>query len=287
MVALSLNALVAALTSPLALHGIASTSSTASPTALGLRSTTPLGHGVPLRIMPLGASITYGTASTDGNGYRASLRSQIVSGPGNPVNMVGSEQVGTMVDNDVEGWPGYRIEQVHEQALLAASTPQWHPNVFLINAGTNDAAQHYHVSAAGDRMEAMLDDLWRISPRAVVVLSTLLVNRNASTEANVGIINTQLQALATKLRFRQGRRIVLVDMHSEAGPGTADLVDGTHPNDGGYVKMANIWFQGLVVASDLGWLLPPQWLDGVPDDGAATTTDTPDDAADDNSPVTD
>lgn len=230
--------------------------------------------------MPLGASITYGTASTDGNGYRASLRSQIVSGPGNPVNMVGSEQVGTMVDNDVEGWPGYRIEQVHEQALLAASTPQWHPNVFLINAGTNDAAQNYKISTAGDRMEDMLRDLWHISPRAVVVLSTLLVNGNATTEANVAKINPQLEALATKLRFRQGRKIVLVDMHSEAGPGTSDLVDGTHPNDVGYVKMANIWFQGLVVASDVGWLVPPERLEGVPDDGAATDTEDDDVVAD-------
>jgi len=68
--------------------------------------------------MPLGASITYGLKSSDGNGYRKHLRDQIVA-YGNDVNMVGSRRNGTMEDNDVEGWPGYIIEQVHDAALTA------------------------------------------------------------------------------------------------------------------------------------------------------------------------
>jgi hypothetical protein len=50
-----------------------------------------------LRIMPLGASITQGIASTDGNGYRKHIRDQLRY-VGWLVNMVGSKQDGSMAD---------------------------------------------------------------------------------------------------------------------------------------------------------------------------------------------
>lgn len=77
-----------------------------------------LQNGLWLRPMPLGASITYGLTSNDGNGYREFLRELLVN-YGNPVNMVGSRRNGTMEDNDVEGWPGDIIDEVHEKAKTA------------------------------------------------------------------------------------------------------------------------------------------------------------------------
>ena len=50
-----------------------------------------------IRAMPLGASITQGVASTDGNGYRKYFRDQLRFN-GWKVNMVGSKQDGTMND---------------------------------------------------------------------------------------------------------------------------------------------------------------------------------------------
>ena len=50
-----------------------------------------------LRILPLGASITWGMKSTDGNGYRKALRDQLRFDGWN-VNMVGSRSNGTMND---------------------------------------------------------------------------------------------------------------------------------------------------------------------------------------------
>ncbi|KAL2190053.1 SGNH hydrolase [Thermothelomyces heterothallicus CBS 203.75] len=249
--------------------------------------------------MPLGASITFGLKSSDGNGYRAALRNLIVnrtadsyggagqaaqrdemfksgrgrsaarvSGP-NKVNMVGSRKAGTMVDNDVEGWSGYRIEQVHGKAMAAESAPKYKPNVVLVNAGTNDATQNFQVATAGERMEAMLRDLWAVSPRAVVVLSTLLVNQDEATERNVVAINKQLRDLVARLRDDEKKKIVLAEMRGRGAPRLADLADGTHPTDEGYRKMANIWYASLRVASDRGWLEAPEPVPGVPDDGAA------------------
>lgn len=50
-----------------------------------------------LRVMPLGASITEGVASSDGNGYRKWLRQQL-RWKGWRVNMVGSKMNGNMAD---------------------------------------------------------------------------------------------------------------------------------------------------------------------------------------------
>lgn len=50
-----------------------------------------------LRIMPLGASITQGINSGDGNGYRKHIRDQLRYA-GWLVNMVGSKQDGNMAD---------------------------------------------------------------------------------------------------------------------------------------------------------------------------------------------
>jgi hypothetical protein len=84
-----------------------------------------------LRILPLGASIVYGTDSSDGNGFREDLRQQLIAN-GASVNMVGEVQSGTMIDNDVSGFPGLRIEQV---APLMEHALPWLPNLIIIHLG--------------------------------------------------------------------------------------------------------------------------------------------------------
>lgn len=51
-----------------------------------------------LKVLPLGASITCGYKSTDGNGYRKPLRDKLTSA-GYGVDMIGSRQIGSMKDN--------------------------------------------------------------------------------------------------------------------------------------------------------------------------------------------
>ncbi|KAI0870242.1 carbohydrate esterase family 3 protein [Hypoxylon argillaceum] len=220
-----------------------------------------------LRILPLGASITYGYTSNDGNGYRKFLRDMIVD-YGNPVNMVGSRRNGTMEDNDVEGWPGDIIDQVHAKAKVAL--PKYKPNLVLINAGTNDCSGNVDLANAGKRMSSMLDDVYTGSPRATVILSTLLVRSNASNQTCVLNVNSQFKTVAAAQRAK-GRRLVLVDMQPPAGPTTAQLVDGTHPTEAGYAKMATIWFNGIKAADTAGFLLTKEAIpgnpDGVPDRG--------------------
>jgi hypothetical protein len=95
----------------------------------------PVGQVFPsdlvLRILPLGASIVFGTDSSDGNGFREDLREQLIAN-GASVNYVGEVQAGTMIDNDVSGFPGLRIEQV---APLMEHALPWLPNLIIIHLG--------------------------------------------------------------------------------------------------------------------------------------------------------
>ncbi|OAQ81928.1 carbohydrate esterase family 3 protein [Purpureocillium lilacinum] len=209
---------------------------------------------VPLRLMPLGASITAGLHSSTGNGYRKDLRELLVK-DGYPINMVGSRKSGTMKDNDNEGWSGFRIDQVEGKAR--ASVPGIKPNLFCVNAGTNDCAQNSDIAGAGKRMGDMLEYLWSASPGSTVVLSTLLINLNTTREACGVRVNEQIKKLADD-KAAAGKRIVFVDMHAADGPQKGDMADDTHPGDVGYGKVAKIWHRGILEADKKGFLHAPQ-----------------------------
>lgn len=208
---------------------------------------------VPLRLMPLGASITDGFRSSTGNGYRKDLRDMLVQ-DGFAVNMVGSRKSGDMKDNDNEGWSGYRVGQVQGKAEL--SVPSLQPNLFTINAGTNDCAQNYHVDTTGERMDELLEYLWDASPNSTIILSTLLINLNENTEKRVLGVNKQYRQLAER-KAAEEKRIVLAEMHGDDGPQRSDMADDTHPDDGGYLKMADIWYRSVKEAESKGFIQSP------------------------------
>ncbi|KAF6835673.1 gdsl-like lipase acylhydrolase [Colletotrichum plurivorum] len=231
------------------------------PRALHARAdfTAFVGGNVSLRIMPLGASITHGDKSSDGNGYREKLRNALIA-DGNPVDMVGNNPSGNMEDNENEGWSGFRIDEVLGKAKI--SIPETLPNLVLINAGTNDCGQNFDTANASARMLEMLEYIWETSRRASIVLSTLLPNGNEKSEACVLQVNEQFKKLVEEQQAKS-EKVVLVDMHSDRGPLLSDLVDGVHPNDEGYAKMATLWFEGIQDAASRGWLESPQALPGT------------------------
>ena len=102
----------------------------------------------PLRILCLGASITYGFHSTSGNGFRYALRGKLVE-QGNDVNMIGSLKGGNMSNNHVEGWKGFRISQVAQKAEL--SLPSM-PNLVLLLAGSKSSLSNNAIEEVKDRV---------------------------------------------------------------------------------------------------------------------------------------
>ncbi len=225
----------------------------------------------PARIMPLGASITWGTSSTDGNGYREALRRHLADDAGVAIDMVGSQRSGTAADNDNEGHPGYRIDAV------AAGADAWiaaaRPDVVLLNAGTNDMLQNYDVVNAPARLSALVDQILRAAPAATVVVSTLVPNPDATVESRVRAYNAQLPGIV-QAKAAAGRKVRLADLHANLT--LTDIgSDRIHPTDGGYRKLADVWYSALqpvlgagrawpLFRTDFGAAAPPlTWVDTV------------------------
>jgi hypothetical protein len=136
--------------------------------------TTPASAGAapgdPVRIMPLGASHTWGTNSSTGNGYRGELW-RLLTSAGVSVDFVGSQQSGNLPDRDNEGHPGWKIEDI------AGSIDGWlaayRPEVVLLHVGTNDMKQNRDVARAPERLSALIDRILAGAPTATVVASSV------------------------------------------------------------------------------------------------------------------
>ncbi|KAH7417851.1 carbohydrate esterase family 3 protein [Cadophora sp. MPI-SDFR-AT-0126] len=188
-----------------------------------------------LRVMPLGASITQGQGSSDGNGYRRWLRSQL-RWKGWLVNMVGSKTDGTMADQDNEGHPGWVIDQVHD----AWRTSKWMmPNLVLINAGTNDCVGGRDTGNAGTRLKSLVDDIFRDVPGVSIALSTLARSRDYdSCSSDVS------QQIRNLVQSYSGSRIALADINNAMSRNDIGS-DGTHPTDNGYKLFAGVWWNAI------------------------------------------
>ncbi|KAF7339110.1 FG-GAP repeat domain-containing protein [Mycena venus] len=211
--------------------------------------------GKTCRIMPLGASITFGVGSTDGNGYRAALYN-LLAADGNTVNMVGSQKGGNFKDPDNEGYPGFIISQVTDKAN--AAMPVQRPNIVTLLVGTNDMLQNVDVGNAPARLTTLIQDVLDAPPLTLVVLSTLPPNGDAATNTRINAYNAALPAVV-KSFTDAGRSVVLVDSHAVVAVG--DLVDGTHPNDAAYARMATVFYNGIQAANANGWIFD---VDGPP-----------------------
>jgi lysophospholipase L1-like esterase len=198
----------------------------------------------PIRIMPLGDSITYGTSSTGTVGYRRPLY-QLLTGSGYSVDFVGSQTTGFPEDFDRnhEGHSGWRADQIRDNITgWLNSTPA---DVILLHIGTNDISQNQGATGTAVEIGQILDriDAWETTHNQVWVVLARIVNRNDSRNGITTTLNGLIQGLADT-RIAGGDKIVVVDMESALSyPG--DLADTVHPNDSGYGKMAAAWFAAL------------------------------------------
>jgi hypothetical protein len=102
-------------------------------------------------------------------------------------------------------------------------------------------------------MEAMVKTVFNSSPGAVVILSTLLPNKNSDT--NIEDINVQYRELVAKL-LDEKYKIQLADVH-DGFLTMDDIFDGTHPTRDGAEKMASVWYLAIEEVDKKGWLQEP------------------------------
>lgn len=231
----------------------------------GINSTENAAYGIPLAIMPLGDSITHGGVVP--GGYRTQLCNRLTEAESS-FQFVGSafDNPATALTNDGqthhEGHCGYRIDQI--DANLYGSLPvlipgdsgynggYWLngtasrdaivPDVFLIMIGINDIGQGASAATVRDRMDALIDHIVTGRPNAALIVASLTPTTNPALESVVQEYNAMLPDLAAKYAAG-GTKAYFFDMHSKLT--LSDISDGVHPNQAGYNKMGDAWFEAM------------------------------------------
>jgi hypothetical protein len=203
----------------------------------------------PIRIMPLGDSITQGHNSGVNDldkqiAYRRDLWHSLRSS-GYQVDFVGSLINGESYqpldgfDPDHEGHSGERDDRVARYIYnwLTANPA----DVILLHIGTNALDPD-----PGD-IERLLNEV-DLYDESITVLLARIINRRTYS-ATTTEFNNNVEAMA-RARIVNGDKILIVDMENGAGidysqypPG--DMWDTVHPYATGYTKMAHLWLNTL------------------------------------------
>jgi len=193
-----------------------------------------------IRIMCLGDSITDGKCqSNDECGYRRYLYQKLIQ-VGYKVDFVGSCHTGLKIDfdNDHEGHPAYTAKQVTD------NISQWleanPPDIILLHIGTNCFQQTTQAN-----IEEILINIHRYEEKhhhQITVFVAKIINRQQPSEY-ITKYNDDVE-LMIKRRIQNGDSLVVVNVES-ALRYPEDMFEKLHPNDSGYQKIAQVWFESL------------------------------------------
>lgn len=230
------------------------------------------GYSQEIKILTLGNSITWGTNVTpDPNeavnvSYRHRLF-QLLNQAGYEFDFIGSRSSGYNVFSDAQhcGIPGARGQHIfsilktgyNSQPMFNAYETQgpyldfFPADIILLELGTNDvAANDVNDLSEYDSIFNEIDKYEDRSGKPVVVFVSKIINvKNESGECNtstrVNTFNANLEALVNS-RINEGDKLVLFDLQCSAGIDyNADMLDIYHPNEQGYDKMAQAFYNAL------------------------------------------
>ncbi|MGK3998431.1 SGNH/GDSL hydrolase family protein [Sorangium sp. So ce1024] len=203
--------------------------------------------------MPFGDSITQGFNVA--GGYRAPLF-RLALEAGRDITFVGSANDysvpnvnGVPFPRNHEGHGGWTIEGNNGIAqLVGTSIPNYQPHIITLMIGTNDINGNINVADAPNRLGRLLDSIFARDPNILVVLAQIVPTRTDGTNNAIMAYNAAMPNLVST-RVNMGQHIVLVDMYtaftSDPNYRQTLLADNLHPNQAGYNRMAEVWFEAL------------------------------------------
>lgn len=222
-----------------------------------------LGDPLPLRIMPLGDSITVGSGGTTNlGGYRNKLFT-LLTDSGYAPDFVGTQTNNSslLADQNHQGQGGWRIAQI-DSSIEAWLNAVVSPDFVLLHIGTNDFGNNDNISTAINRLDALILKIATLRPNANIIVTNLM-ERGEPHNTNIqNLFNPQVPGIVDA-HAALGRKVTFLDMRS-AVP-LADMPDNLHPNDTGYDKMADAWMGAIqAVISPPEDLTPPTVMSARP-----------------------
>jgi len=238
----------------------------------------PARAATPLRIMPLGDSITAGPGC-----WRAKLWHRLQTSGYTNIDFVGTQSdgggcnPGYSYDFDHEGHGGYSATGIAGNDQLPPWLDAAKPDIVLMHLGTNDMWGGY--IPLQDKLTAFtkLVGQMRVQNPAMKIIVAQIIPMSAAAcstcPADVAALDNALPAWAAGLTTAKSP-VVLADLWT-GYDAVADNVDGVHPNDTGFQKMSDAWYP--VLAQVLGGTTPttpPTTAPTTPPTTAPTTPPT-------------
>jgi lysophospholipase L1-like esterase len=223
------------------------------------RAALPPAHAAaaPVRIMPLGDSITAGPGC-----WRAKLWHRLQTSGYTNVDFVGTQSdgggcnPGYTYDFDHEGHGGYSATGIAANDQLPPWLAAARPDLVLMHLGTNDMWGGY--IPLPDKLTAftkLVGQMRAQNPAMKIVVAQIIPMSAAACStcpADVAALDNAIPAWAAGLSTSQSP-ITVADLWT-GYDAVADNVDGVHPNDTGFQKMSDAWYPALTRA--LGGITP-------------------------------
>jgi lysophospholipase L1-like esterase len=190
-----------------------------------------------VRILAIGDSITVGYGSADNQGYRTWL-----------ADLLDQQRIRPIMSTHAHG--GWYLSDV--MPGLAAALTSANPDIVTVNIGTNDWAGTGYQDAYGQ----MIDQILASSPTVRVACALIPISQAANIQASETRVNAAVQA-AVQARASTGRIVVSDHRGTTSAPWTQYATDGSappsgrwtfdgvHPNDAGYLRMAQAWLSTI------------------------------------------
>ncbi len=222
-------------------------------TVVAMCVTSHVAAQAPVRIMPLGDSITAAPGC-----WRAYLWNQLQTAGYSNIDFVGGvnngDGCGLAHDTDHEGHSGFSITGIADQNQLPPWLTAASPNIIVMHLGTNDMwGGHIPLQTKITAMTKLIGQMRANNPNIKIVMAQIIpMNAAGCTTCMPDVIafNNALVTLAASLNTAQSP-IFLVDQWTGFDV-VADTFDAVHPITSGFIKMANRFFPVVAQALNTG-----------------------------------
>jgi chitodextrinase/lysophospholipase L1-like esterase len=202
----------------------------------------------PVRIMPLGDSITGSPGC-----WRALLWNRLQNAGFTDIDMVGTlgpQGCGVPYDGDNEGHGGFLVTNVADQNQLVPWLAATLPDIVIMHFGTNDVWSSRPTATILAAYTKLVGQMRASNPNMKILVAKIIPM--AASACGTGCperavdLNNAIPGWAASLTTTQSP-ITVVDQWTGFST-TTDTYDGIHPNAAGDQKISDKWFPALTAA---------------------------------------